>query len=1273
MMSSSQDLSANDITPWISEIMTYIGAYLTPPDLLSVVCVCRHWNRTFIPLLWHNINDSLYNWPNLVMRILPTLEAESEQQQQEETARIRRMFEKYGCHIRQLFLSRLELLTIISEVAMAASTGGGLSSCTQLQDLEVSLVNLISPKEQAENKRIKALTQEEQAVKREQARAIGMPLVLSPVLEGVFEARMGAFRNVAKQIKDWESNQRFWLLVRQNRQGIRSLSMSWSIMGSCRIVDHNFLYHTLGEMKQLKVLRNDMVLLGLNRLMRSVPMLEKYSTWSHLIGSGWTLVDDDLSIGRQSMSLKVLEIWGPMGSDKVGELLRRFAHLDRLSLGRLVPSNTETTTATGTRLLTDGEGASGEGESAGVEQNRHKSRLKELEINLPRLSGSTVNVLLDVLRLVPYLTTLSIKELDMETATAIGRGCEFLETFSLWIKVEPNPANQEQLGATELNALNVILQSCSRLKWADASRCMIAADDLLDNQPAWVCQSLELLRCRIVGFYCLTDEEQEVIQTINGPDFVGCKESDYERKILQFSNRRQEQHMAVYGRIASLMHLVTLDLASRYRYRPLPGLLQPLDTARKVNALEVSLLMGLERLSTLGCLEEFGFEGQSFGIGESELEWMVKSWPRLKVVRGLQERALDDVATRQRKARLREVLEQKKASILLSCVQVSSLWHSALSASLWHTIDDTLYSWKHYLEKHDSEEEAGEHDTQWVMGIFAKYGHHIRELSITWKVLISAAFEGGACSELVSLRIHALFYETKREVLEKRGIPVGRSYAVKPGPFLSPIFKEGAVLKETWSSGRSERQQQIDWLVVQQYWLLIRQNLGLRSLDIRRMPQWMGGLAQETFFYETVGLLDRLVDLGMDDFEVDLNLLLVAQPKLQRFRTSLNLHYRHTLTTLFPGLRLVECKGYISPLNVATLLGRIPGLEEMRLYSFLPGRSSLPVTTLSAQIEELKAFIDPILSSPSNLQTFFLEKTRQGADVEILKVFLPWWPSLKRLLVTGLTREIAFTAIKFCPLLEHVGETMDPTSIFPDHQRKTDHNIPTLFLKSCPQLRVINGIKLAIDVHLDPHAVEGWICPQLRTLRCQIIGLPRLTKQERIALDTQPLDSLSPSPASIQENLDATQEEKAEAAEARINIQTFQKLHHQIYDQLAQLTNLRRLILGFEFRDFYRLILYSQGSYPVWNYDDPVPGTLEFSLASGLGRLSTLKNLEEFGFEGLDHRIGRLEIEWMAANWPQLRVLRGVADDKTSGRAYAKQKQLIREHMHSLRPEIIFE
>lgn len=153
------------------------------------------------------------------------------------------------------------------------------------------------------------------------------------------------------------------------------------------------------------------------------------------------------------------------------------------------------------------------------------------------------------------------------------------------------------------------------------------------------------------------------------------------------------------------------------------------------------------------------------------------------------------------------------------------------------------------------------------------------------------------------------------------------------------------------------------------------------------------------------------------------------------------------------------------PLNMAILLERLPGLDEMRLYSFLSGRSSLPMTTLPSQVEELKTFIDSILSSPT---TDIPSRENQARSrYRDLKRLLTLVAQAEKTLcdsVIGLTRKIALTAIKSCPVLEHVGESTDPTNIFPELQPQTDRNIPTLLLKSCPQLRVINGIKITIDV-----------------------------------------------------------------------------------------------------------------------------------------------------------------------------------------------------------------
>ncbi|KAG0200155.1 hypothetical protein BGX33_011174 [Mortierella sp. NVP41] len=45
-----------------------------------------------------------------------------------------------------------------------------------------------------------------------------------------------------------------------------------------------------------------------------------------------------------------------------------------------------------------------------------------------------------------------------------------------------------------------------------------------------VSEVVMILRCQIVGLCSLTEEQQEAVQTITGPDFAGCRESEYERQ-----------------------------------------------------------------------------------------------------------------------------------------------------------------------------------------------------------------------------------------------------------------------------------------------------------------------------------------------------------------------------------------------------------------------------------------------------------------------------------------------------------------------------------------------------------------------------------------------------------------------------------------------------------------------------------------------------------------------------------------------------------------------
>ncbi|KAG0209227.1 hypothetical protein BGX33_005740, partial [Mortierella sp. NVP41] len=97
---------------------------------------------------------------------------------------------------------------------------------------------------------------------------------------------------------------------------------------------------------------------------------------------------------------------------------------------------------------------------------------------------------------------------------------------------------------------------------------------------------------------------------------------------------------------------------------------------------------------------------------------------------------------------------------LLSCVQVSRQWNARFIPQLWRTIDDSILSWPHILSLHDalppppqqgsdsissppdennnsdnvsSSDNQGK-DTAWVLAVFKKYAHHIRHLTVSWRI-----------------------------------------------------------------------------------------------------------------------------------------------------------------------------------------------------------------------------------------------------------------------------------------------------------------------------------------------------------------------------------------------------------------------------------------------------------------------------------------------------------------------------------------------------------
>ncbi|KAG0378608.1 hypothetical protein BGX24_003325 [Mortierella sp. AD032] len=193
-----------------------------------------------------------------------------------------------------------------------------------------------------------------------------------------------------------------------------------------------------------------------------------------------------------------------------------------------------------------------------------------------------------------------------------------------------------------------------------------------------------------------------------------------------------------------------------------------------------------------------------------------------------------------------------------------------------------------------------------------------------------------------------------------------------------------------------------------------------------------------------------------------------------------------------------------------------------------------------------------------------------------------------------------------------------------------------------------------------------WACAHMTVFRCQIVGVNRLTVEEQ-----KVVDSLVASGRLCSRNSFEDEEQLA------VDRLTECREHQQaILGRIGQWTSLKTLCFGHEHRN-YRLHQLDEPPYytvdgvKYLQYDGPIPNTLELSLESGLERLAGLKDLEIFGFEGLDHRIGKAELDWMAVNWPKLKIMRGLHVDTMPYVEYNVRRAELREYFQKLRPDVV--
>lgn len=164
-----------------------------------------------------------------------------------------------------------------------------------------------------------------------------------------------------------------------------------------------------------------------------------------------------------------------------------------------------------------------------------------------------------------------------------------------------------------------------------------------------------------------------------------------------------------------------------------------------------------------------------------------------------------------------------------------------------------------------------------------------------------------------------------------------------------------------------------------------------------------------------------------------------------------------------------------------------------------------------------------------------------------------------------------------------------------------------------------------------------------------------------------------PAPAKVVEEETVEEPIKRELTEDEIRlVAESYAVQQKIYSQLARLTRLKELHLGFmatSTRTHYPR-LFDLHDRKCAFVDEPVPDTLEFSLESGLDKLASLRELRSITVKGNHHMIGNLELDWMAAHWPMLRLINGVDRFGHQLGTPGHNVRGLKEHMEKIQPKV---
>ncbi|KAF9089853.1 hypothetical protein BGX29_011819 [Mortierella sp. GBA35] len=338
----------------------------------------------------------------------------------------------------------------------------------------------------------------------------------------------------------------------------------------------------------------------------------------------------------------------------------------------------------------------------------------------------------------------------------------------------------------------------------------------------------------------------------------------------------------------------------------------------------------------------------------------------------------------------------------------------------------------------------------------------------------------------------------------------------------------------------------------------------------------------------------------------------------------------------FPNLKIFGPIGEVIDLRQFLLiLKSFPVLEHLEVLS-LRGQDSLRDSRLPIEKEQ---------PDWKNLKTLIL-RLNLFRPLNMTRI-LAKMPHLVRIEIRSLTPDSLVHIGENCRNLEHIRFNL-PRPCYKETNQ--------LFI-GCPNLRSIQGLGIAVLAE-DMIKEKGprWTCLRLQKFHCEIHGIPRLDPDQEAQLKAKSADPD-----------DSTQQYLIEQHQRSLSVQ------RQVYQQLARLTNLRCLDVGFPKRRYRQypptVVARTPAGARIRWYNTPIPDTLEFSLESGLSELATLHRLDTFGFKAMNHRIGDEELQWMSANWKSLTTVYGL-EAHVDGVLCDEKAEAVGKQLKALAPRV---